>query len=204
METENSFTVKTFLIHIVVGIAAGLLETFTAHFCMPRIPLYMDSIWNVAASLYSLASGITCGIVFQLAVVLLGFSKPSSLVFTICSVTISLTVRAFTRYWPRLLNLTQKIIGVLFLIIALTFLISIEGGLLYILIFDATRYGELSSTNSFVYSFFMQGFPYAFSAIVGRIPVNLADKTIAVLAGGCIYTISRLLQKLWRRVTESR
>ena len=189
--TENSFAVKTFLIHIAIGIAAGLLETLTAHFCQPIIPLYMDSIWNAASSFYSLASGVTCGVVFQIAVVLLGFSKPSSLVFTICSLTITLTVRLFMRCCPRLLNLTQKILGVLFLIIALTFLISIEGGLLYILIFDATRYGELSSTNSFVYSFFMQGFPYAFSAIVGRIPVNLADKTIAVLAGGGIYILVR-------------
>ena len=132
--TENSFAVKTFLIHIAIGIAAGLLETLTAHFCQPIIPLYMDSIWNAASSFYSLASGVTCGVVFQIEVVLLGFSKPSSLVFTICSLTITLTMRLFMRCCPRLLNLTQKILGVLFLIIALTFLISIEGGLLYILI----------------------------------------------------------------------
>ena len=185
--TQKSFSIKTVLIQIAVGLAAGLLETLTAHFCQPHIPLYMDSIWNVASSFYSLASGLTCSIVFQLVVVLLKFSKPSSLVFTLCSVTITLIVRLFVRYRPRLLNLTQKILGILLLIIALTFLISIEGGLLYILIFDATRYGELSSTNSFVYSFFMQGFPYAFSAIVGRIPVNLADKAISVFVGGGIY-----------------
>ena len=180
---------KTFLIQIAVGVLAGILETLTAHFSQPLIPLYMDSIWNVAASFYSLASGLACGIFFQIAVVVLGFSKPASLVFAICSLTITLTVRLFVRLKPRFTNLTQKILGIIVLIIALTFLISIEGGLLYILIFDATRYGELSSTNSFVYSFFMQGFPYAFSAIVGRIPVNLADKTIAVLVGGGIYSI---------------
>ena len=202
MEIQKHFNVRILLLHIAVGVAAGILETLTAHFCQPRIPLYMDSIWNVAASFYSLASGLTCGVVFQIAVVVAGLSKPSSLVFTICSVTITLTVRLFVRCTPRLVNLTQKILAVIVLIIAQTFLISIEGGLLYILIFDATRYGELSSTNSFVYSFFMQGFPYAFSAIVGRIPVNLADKAIAVLVGRGIHSLISLVRRYALRCVE--
>lgn len=149
--TENSFTVKTFLIHIAIGIAAGLLETLTAHFCQPIIPLYMDSIWNAASSFYSLASGVTCGVVFQIAVVLLGFSKPSSLVFTICSLTITLTVRLFMRCCPRLLNLTQKILGVLFLIIALTFLISIEGvnTFFFSYLFFFTKYADILNFLAF-------------------------------------------------------
>lgn len=183
---------KKTALQIILGLAAGALETLTAHFCQPHIPLYMDCIWNVASSFYSLASGLTCAVVFQLAVVLLGFSNPSSLVFTICSITVTLTVRTFVKLYPRFIQPIQKVLAVVALIIAQTLLLSIEGGLLFILIFDANRYGELSSTNSFIYSFFMQGFPYAFSAIIGRIPVNLADKTIAVLLGGSIYTAGKV------------
>ena len=195
----KSFKWKIFLLQIALGIAAGFLETATAHYFQPVIPLYMDSIWNIAASFCSLASGIACGIVFQIAVIVLGFSNPSSLVFTVCSITVSLLVRVFVRYWPSLINLTQKILSIIILIIALALSISLEGGLLYILIFDATRYGELSTTNSFVYSFFMQGFPYAFSAIVGRIPVNLADKALAVLLGGGIFSLFKIAENKIRR-----
>lgn len=183
---------KRSALQIILGLAAGTLETVTAHFCQPLLPLYMDCIWNTAVSFYSLLSGLICGLFFQVAVVALGFSSWSSLVFTICSITVTLTVRCFVKLYPRFVQPLQKVLGVVALIIAQTLLISIEGGLLYILIFDVNRYGELSSTNSFIYSFFMQGFPYAFSAIIGRIPVNLADKTIAVLVGGSMYTLGRL------------
>lgn len=180
METKTPLTTQ-----IIIGLLSALLEFLTvvvnANFL--RIPLYLDCIWTCAASFICPLSGIICGIFYHFPVKIFLHHDWPSLFFIICSLSVVLCVRVFMRYKKNL----PFVLSFIMLIFSMTFLISIEGGIIYNINYEHFNYIETSPDNSFIYSFFIRGIPFLLSGIMGRIPVNLLDKTIACVLGWWIH-----------------
>lgn len=170
---------------ILVGLVCTAMEflTIVLNAFVFKIPLYMDCIWTVAASFFSPVSGIICGTLYHLPVIFLLDHNMLSLVYILCSLSVVLCVRIFVSYRKKM----PFALSLLILIVSMSLLISIEGGIIYSINFGYFEYIEESSANDFIYSFFLRGFSFLMSGILGRIPINLLDKTIACLCGWLIY-----------------
>lgn len=62
--------------------------------------------------------------------------------------------------------------------------ISFEGGLIFVFVFNQFDFKETVEVNKITYILIRQQIPLLFSSWLSRIPVNLLDKTLAVFAGG--------------------
>ena len=61
--------------------------------------------------------------------------------------------------------------------------ISFEGGLIFVFVFNQFDFKETVEVNKITYILIRQQIPLLFSSWLSRIPVNLLDKTLAVFAG---------------------
>lgn len=71
-----------------------------------------------------------------------------------------------------------------FMIFISALVISFEGGIIFVFVFNQFDFKETVEVNKITYILLRQQIPLLFSSWLSRIPVNLLDKTLAVLAGG--------------------
>lgn len=182
-------------VQIIIGFAFASMEflTVVVNYIFLKLPLYFDCIWTCAASFFCPLSGIICAICYHFPVIILLHHDWPSLIFIICSLTVVLCVRVFLRYKKNL----PFILSFIMLIFTMSFIISIEGGIIYNINYEHFAYSEYSPDNSFIYSFFIRGIPFLLSGILGRIPVNLLDKSIACICGWWLY---KLLNKFFKKI----
>lgn len=180
MENKKLPLFKQIIIGIVATFFEFLMVVVNADFL--KLPIYFDCIWTCAASFFSPLSGIICAVCYHFPVIIMYHHGWPSLMFALCSLSVVLCVRIFMNYKKNLPFI-------------LSFIISIEGGIIYTINYEQFDYSEYSPDNNFIYSFFICGIPFLLSGILGRIPVNLLDKTIASFLGWEIYRIAvKLLQ----------
>ena len=89
-------TFLNMLFQILLGLAFGLMNLcphyFNSHF---QLPLYMDTIFTVTASFFSLTAGLVCAAVFHIVSVFSYHFSPYSLFWSICSFSIVFIIRFY-------------------------------------------------------------------------------------------------------------
>ena len=185
MDTHFSLIRVPLLLALFLGVLFGFMDLASSFFFVDLLnfPLYMDCIFTTAASFISPVSGVMAGIMVHVFRALFA-NDMNSLLFIICSVSIVPLVRMFVNR-PAAVAFVPAFA---MLVAAITFVISIEGGIIYNYLFNSVNYMETSSTNALVFTFVIYGFPMLFSGILGRIPLTMVDKLFACFAG---YWIAR-------------
>ena len=221
MENKKSF--YTWLKYILMGIIAAVANNAII---LPSVNyisgLYLDTNFTVAAAFAGgLVPGLICAVLTTVIYGMAYFFETGTPYFAVyylymlCSITLVLLVRLFARFFPdecervRVIGgknepYNKKIIqGSLFIMLAILSLvmcvvISVMGGLVSAGITVVTGVVDKSGPPEtyFRLGFIRQGFSLTASEILARLPVNIADKTIAVFGG---YGIALLLSKIITR-----
>ncbi|HNY20794.1 MAG TPA: hypothetical protein PKO22_01460 [Treponemataceae bacterium] len=160
----------------------------------PEIPLFMDTMGTVAATLVGgLIPGMLVGFATNLGYcAMCALSNPpkqSQLLFALCNVASAVVVWLFFR--KRGTN--NPVFDLFILCVAVTIVNSVLGGVI-----SFYRYGGMDRfpTDYMVAGMLLQDIPPLSAAIASRLPINLLDKTIAVLGGYGLYLAAQKT-KLW-------
>ncbi|MDE7227132.1 MAG: hypothetical protein K2N31_02275 [Treponemataceae bacterium] len=182
------------------GIVAGFLNLLLSSTAIRlHVPLFMDTLFTVTASCFGWAGGIIAAVASHIIGFLSdGYSFPKdipNLLYFFCSLTIVAGVRMVLFRKP--LNAARaNPFDMLFLSIVLAFIISLEGGLFYVMLVQSNRVSANiignRAVSSLIYTFVTKNIPMLIASPLASIPVNLVDKTIAVFGG---YGIFALLKK---------
>ena len=184
--------------------------------------LYLDTIFTAAAGFAGgLVSGLIGAVLTTVIYGIVSTIKTGTLYFgayylyILCSITVVLLVRLFARFFPTECERVRAIGGkaeahngkirqssLLIMLATLSLvmcvLVSVMGGLISAGITTVTGVVDKSGPPEtyFRLGFIRQGFNLTASEIFARIPVNIADKPIAVLGG---YGIAFLFKKIISR-----
>jgi len=161
-------------LQLLIAVVCGLLDYAASILFAPHLPLYMDMIFTILASYFGWTAGLGSALVHHLC----SISAPDGLVsfpFIICSFTGVAILRIFLQR-----NKKISALDLVPLALIMSIVIAIEGGIIYTVLFTNYDYVEHMVTKYFTLSLVVQHIPLFISAILARIPTNLADKAIAV------------------------
>jgi hypothetical protein len=217
MEAKKSYGwLKAILIGVAAAVANNVIILPSVKFISG---LYLDTIFTAAAAF---AGGLVSGIISAvLTTVLYGLANTITTgmpyfgayyLYMLCSIAIVLLVRLFARFFPEECDSVRVIggqtqpyngkirQGSLFIMLAtlslvMCLVVSVMGGLISAGITAITGVVDKSGPPEtyFRLGFIKQGFNLTASEILARIPVNIADKPIAVFGG---YGIAFLVKKI--------
>lgn len=157
-----------------------------------HLPIFMDMIFVYAAAFLGVPCGIITGVLFSLLGAIFLQHNLLYFLYAICCVSgVFITWLLVTRHedfsWIRMA----------LLIFISSVVISLEGALIYSLFFNKWEGANESSSVIFLtYTLILQNLGLYLSAFLARLPVNLIDKAIAVLAGLGIFTLLSSLRPL--------
>jgi energy-coupling factor transport system substrate-specific component len=218
MVTQKIFYtwLKFLLIGIIAGIANNVVILPSVNFISG---LYLDTIFTAAAAFSGgLVSGLISAVLTTVMYGIEYFIENGTpyfwayYLYMLCSIAVVLLVRLFARFFPAECD-NVRIIGgqglpynvkisqgSLFIMLAvlsvvMCIVVSIIGGLISAGITVSTGVVDKSGPPEtyFRLGFIRQGFSLTVSEILARIPVNIADKPIAVFGG---YGIAFLVKKI--------
>ena len=200
MTKFDSLKTRNIFVQCAAGIVAGFLNLLLSSIAIRlHVPLFMDTLFTVTASCF----GWACGIIAAVASHIIGFlsdgySFPKdipNLLYFFCSLTIVAGVRIVLFRKP-LNDGRANPFDMLFLSIVFAFVISLEGGLFYVMLVQSNRVSANiignRAVSSLIYTFVTKNIPMLIASPLASIPVNLVDKTLAVFGG---YGIFALLKK---------
>lgn len=187
----KKYSIKFQLIIAPIFILLNLLVSYLSGQVL-HLPLFMDMIFVYAAAFVGVPCGIITGILFSVSGALFLQHDFAYSLYGVCTVTgVFLTWLLITRKedfsWIR----------VALLIFLSSVIISLEGAFIYSLFFNEWEGANESSSVIFLtYTLILQNLGLYLSAFLARLPVNLIDKAIAVLAGLGIFTLLSSLRPL--------
>ena len=168
------------LLQILLGIIFGFLN-HAVYFLQSfnPVPLYMDTLFTVAASFFGAVSGVIAAALYHILYLLFYQNvAASSLVWMICSLTIVLIIRLYIKIRKRV-----EFPDIILLIFLIALIISVEGAVIFTVLNACTNFTE-DSQIKFMYALLNSNNVSVFvSALLPRVPVNILDKAICVLLG---------------------
>lgn len=181
---------KCFFKQLLVAFVFALLNLGVnqgMNIAAPKFPIFMDMIFIYAASFLGLLSGILCSFFYSIFD-FIATKQTDNLPYVICMMTGVL----ITRYCLK--NVKVSIwLNLLLVTLLSALIISIEGGIIYTLLFSNDNSVEFTPSVHLTAQLLMSNIPLLASAILARIPINLADKLVAVFLGyGVFFGIKRL------------
>jgi len=219
MEAKRSYGwLKAVLIGVVAAVANNVIILPSVKFISG---LYLDTIFTAAAAF---AGGLVSGLISAvLTTVLYGLVNTINTgtpyfgayyLYMLCSIAVALLIRLFARFFPAECERVRVVGGgvepykgkirqsSLFFMLATLSLVmcvvtSILGGFISAGITTATGVVDSSGPPEtyFRLGFIRQGFSLTASEILGRFPVNIADKPIAVFVGFGIALLTKKIVK---------
>ena len=192
--TFQKYSIKTQLILALIFTPLNILISYLS--TVFQFQFFMDMIFVYAASFFGIPCGIIVGVGTSLfnSIIIQHIAKHS--LYAICCITGTIfTWLLITRYrdFESKVMLSIRLMVLVFLS---TIVISLEGSLIYSIFFSNTVGQNENSTVMFLtYTLVLQDFGLMISAFLARLPVNLFDKAIAVIAGFGIYLLSKLCVK---------
>lgn len=190
------------IFQIIIGLVCALLNLAL---CIIQdyypIPLFMDTVFTVTASLFGAVGGVTAAFLFHFLSMLVHSNPPSDLTWSICSLTIVLIIRLYLR--KRNIKQTKlDFFDVLLLLIIIAIIISIEGAVIFTILRALVEYRETAQVRTFYLYLLRFDIPVFLSAFIPRIPVNLLDKGICVTIG--LFCYKGLCKIKWIQKLEIR
>lgn len=175
-----TFRKTPLVFQIIFGVACGYMNLTINGIAggIIKIPFYLDTIFTVAAGLISLPCGITCALSYNFCDTIIKNHSFLPSWFIICSISVAVISWLFSRNESEM-----TLLKIMSLAVILILVISIEGGLIYDLIYADSDYIEDTANNIFTFSLLMNRIPLLWASILSRIPINIIDKTIAAFAG---------------------
>ena len=165
---------------LVLGLICGLLNMFGSKMAEGlSLPIFNDTLFTVLASFFGWTAGITSALGYHILFCLFIQNGFSGFLFVICSLSMVLIVRLYIKNKEKL-----SLMDFVFMIFISALVISFEGGIIFVFVFNQFDFKETVEVNKITYILIRQQIPLLFSSWLSRIPVNLLDKTLAVLAGG--------------------
>ena len=129
-------------------------------------------------------------------------SGVSSIWWAICSYSVVLIIRLFVNYQNKDEKRKTGITEILVLIFITTFVISLEGAIIFTLLHAFAQYREDSQVRQMFLLLNRNSFPVFTAALLPRIPVNILDKGICVSLGYLAYLgTARLLESLNKKAS---
>lgn len=190
------------LFKIIIGLVCALLNLAL---CSIQdyypIPLFMDTVFTVTASLFGSLAGVIAAFLFHFLSMLVHSNPPSDLTWSICSLTVVLIVRLYIRK-RNIKQTALDFFDILLLLIIIAIIISIEGAIIFTILRALVEYRETAQVRSFYLYLLRFDIPVFLSAFIPRIPVNLLDKGICVTLGVLIY--KGLCKIKWLQTLEGR
>lgn len=187
-----NFSVKC---QIILGVVFGLLEYGMIWLnSLNSAPLYMDTIFTTAASLSGLWSGLLCAAVFHILNVAL---SGGSVLWSICSFSLVLVFRVYIS--------KRKSVGfldIVFLVFAISFVISLEGAVIFAVLHKISGFQETSSVRTMYMLLRKIDLPVIVSAFLPRVPANLVDKGICIFLGFLIWRMEMKISEKFIRKTN--
>ena len=190
------------IFQIIIGFVCALLNL---GLCLLldyyTIPLFMDTVFTVTASLFGSLAGVIAAFLFHFLSMLVHSNPPSDLTWSICSLTVVLIVRLYIRK-RNIKQTALDFFDILLLLIIIAIIISIEGAIIFTILRALVEYRETAQVRTFYLYLLRFDIPVFLSAFIPRIPVNLLDKGICVTLGVLIY--KGLCKIKWIGKLESR
>ena len=198
-------TRKNIIILTALSIAAALLNilfnTFIINF---RIPLFLDTVFTAAIAF---AFGVIPGIFTALLTwFLLGIYYGGFNFYILCSITEVIIICALKPSAPDIPNFTSKekiaasytaLVSKLFLLYILcAAIISLIGGIVDYMTHLFVERNYYSADDLFKQGLYMNNLPVLAVDIISRLPINIVDRFIVILAG---FLISRGLVRILPR-----
>ena len=185
--TAVSFIFK-FLLAVVFAFLNLGLHYLNSSF---SFPLYLDTLFTVTASFFSLVSGVACALVFHLLCIFVNDFPLYSMAWSVCSLTVVFIIRFYLA--KRDENSIFDILAIFFIIVIV---VSFEGAVIFTILEASVNYADDSQVR-FMYTL-LRSFkiPVFLSALLPRFPVNLVDKAICVPLGFLCY---KGLDRIFRR-----
>lgn len=178
----NKYSLKT---QILLGCIFGISNFLFAAFCTQilKIPLFMDMIFVYAGSFIGIPCGFIVGIIHTFLNAVIFQHNLMHMLYCLCCITGTLLT------WYLVTRREDfNWVSLTLLIFVSTVIISLEGSLIYYFFFASdVNYKEDVQNLYLTYNLVMRGFGLQLSAFLARLPVNLIDKTIAVLGGFGVY-----------------
>lgn len=165
---------------IPLGILFGLLN-HGVYFLQSfnPVPLYMDTLFTVTASFFGPVSGVLAAALYHILYLFIYLNVAlSSLVWSICSLSIVLIIRLYIRIRKKI-----EFPDIILLIFLIALIISLEGAIIFTILNSWTDFIE-DSQIKFMYALLnSNSFSVFVSALLPRVPVNILDKAICTLLG---------------------
>lgn len=179
-----------FITQLILALIFTPLNYFTAYFCgvVLHLPFFMDMIFVYAASLFGVPCGIITGIANSILEAVFWQHNFLHALYGICCITGTFFTWLIINRHKEFEEATIFWSRAVLLVFVSTVVISLEGALIYAIIFsDILGSNENTTVLFLAYTLIQQGFGMQFSAFLARLPVNLFDKAIAVFGGIGIY-----------------
>jgi hypothetical protein len=207
----------------VICFAGVLLNIATHKLCtFMGIQLYLDTVFTVAVTLFcGLFWGVLCGALTNFICYSVWFWGWEAYLFTLCNIATAVVTWFFIRLFPVELGLSHetagtvpykstwfsrvmdKVIILMLLAFALCLTISVMGGIISAVIWDASP--SYPYENSLLVwlgrTMFAKNFPTVVREIMARIPVNMVDRIITAFAG---YGVAVLVQRAMSKYIVNR
>jgi len=176
---------------IVLSVAGNVLIKSVTQM-IPNMPLFMDTIFTVAATF---CGGLVPGLIVGLLTNVVSSGLASIFtpgigiryLYSLCNMATALVVFLFCKK-AKMSEMKPLDLALLSILVCLTN--SVVGGLISTFLY---RTLEMSSPDYIVAEMMLYNIPMPVAAIISRIPINMVDKLIAVVLG---YGIARLVGKL--------
>ena len=198
----NEIQKYPFLFQIIIGLVCALLNLAL---CSIQdyypIPLFMDTVFTVTASLFGSLAGVIAAFLFHFLSMLVHSNPPSDLTWSICSLTVVLIVRLYIRK-RNIKQTALDFFDILLLLIIIAIIISIEGAIIFTILRALVEYRETAQVRTFYLYLLRFDIPVFLSAFIPRIPVNLLDKGICVTIG--LFCYKGLCKIKWIQKLEIR
>jgi len=189
----NINTARRIGIQVLLGTIANVAVAL-AFATIPHLPLFMDTIFTVTVTLTGglvagLLTGFFSNILLAVARAFLGFDDLHHLAYALCNMASALVVYLYTRNRKEGL----KPFDIILLSILVCLGNSIPGALISTFLYNNW---DLFASDYLYVDLLTQGIKGLPASILSRIPMNLADKFIAVIVG---YGIAFLIGRRKRR-----
>lgn len=193
----RTFPASSIKVQLVLGILCGVLNylliVIREFF---KIPLFLDTVFTMLASFYGPVAGCIAAFLSHLFALL--SDTNSNLLWVICSLTIVLVIRLFSRNGKPV-----SWAGIVWILILTVVLITVEGTIIAsALYFTGADYLEPSSLSTSVFVLLTSGVSYFAVAFLVRLPVNLIDKTVSLILALLVYFLAAKIRRLYSKRKE--
>ncbi len=191
---KSDYSLRFQIFIVILCVPLNVLVSRLAN--IANFPFFMDTAFTACAAFFNLWCGLATGFFTQLILVIFFDNTPAAFLFVICNMSVALAVYIAFRK-----SIRPKIAELVLASVLASLIVAIEGGIIHSILYTLVNYEDLSITKFIMLALLNQNFSFTISAMLGRIPGSLIDKSISVFAGFLFFVI---IDKLYKKTTKKK